>query len=109
MFPKLNPKQMEKAMKKMGVKQEEIDATEVIIKTKDKELIIRDPHVAKVNMMGQESIQITGSIEERELKSYKEEDVKTVSEQAGCSEEEAREALEKSNGDLAEAILNLKE
>ena len=92
----------------MGVKQEEIDATEVIIKTQDKELIIRDPHVAKVNMMGQESIQITGSIEERELKPYKEEDVKTVMEQAECSEEEAKEALEKSKGDLAEAILSLK-
>lgn len=108
MFPKINPKQLEKAMKRMGVKQEEINATEVIIKTTDKELVIKDPHVAKVNMMGQESLQITGSIEERELKSYKEEDVKTVVEQANCSEEEAREALEKSKGDLAEAILSLK-
>lgn len=92
----------------MGVKQEEIDATEVIIKTHDKELIIKDPHVAKVNMMGQESLQITGDIEEKELKPYKEEDVKTVMEQADCSEEEAKEALEKTDGDLAEAILNLK-
>lgn len=108
MFPKLNPKQLEKAMKKMGVKQEEIDATEVIIKTADKELIIRNPQVAKVNMMGQESLQISGDIEERELKSYNEEDVKTVVDQADCSEEEAKEALEKSNGDLAEAIISLK-
>ena len=108
MFPNINPKQLQKAMKRMGVKQEEIDATEVIIKTPDKELIIKDPHVAKVNMMGQESLQITGSIEERDLKSYKEEDVKTVMDQANCSEEEAIEALEKSKGDLAEAILNLK-
>ncbi|MBL7100952.1 MAG: nascent polypeptide-associated complex protein [Nanoarchaeota archaeon] len=108
MFPKLNQKQVEKAMKRMGVKQEEIDATEVIIKTHDKELIIKDPHVAKVNMMGQESLQITGDIEEKELKPYKEEDVKTVMEQADCSEEEAKEALEKTDGDLAEAILNLK-
>lgn len=109
MFPKINPKQIEKAMKQMGVKQEEIDATEVTIKTHDKELVIRNPHVTKVNMMGQESLQITGSIEERELKSYKEEDVKTVVEQAGCSEKEAKEALEKSKGDLAEAILSLKQ
>ncbi len=108
MLPNINPKQLQKAMKRMGVKQEEIEATEVIIKTPDKELVIRDPHVAKVNMMGQESIQITGSIEERELKPYTEEDVKTVAEQAGCSEEEAKEALEKSKGDLAEAILSLK-
>jgi nascent polypeptide-associated complex subunit alpha len=109
MFPKINPKQLEKAMKQMGIKQEEIDATEVIIKTHDKELVIRNPHVAKVNMMGQESLQITGSIEERDLKPYKEEDVKTVMEQANCSEKEAKEALEKSKGDLAEAILSLKQ
>lgn len=93
----------------MGVKQEEIDATEVIIKTKGKELIIRNPHVAKVTMMGQESLQITGDIEEHDIKPYKEEDVKTVMEQAGCSEEEAVEALEKHSGDLAEAILSLKQ
>lgn len=109
MFPKINPKQLEKAMKQMGVRQEEIDATEVVIKTHDRELVIRNPHVTKVNMMGQESIQITGSIEERDLKPYNKEDVKTVMEQAGCSEEEAKEALEKSKGDLAEAILSLKQ
>ena len=109
MFPKINPKQMEKAMKKMGMKQEEIPATEVIIRTEDKELIIRDPQVTKVNMMGQESLQISGEIEERDLKAYKDEDVKTVMDQAGCSEDEAKEALEKSKGDLAEAIMSLKE
>jgi len=108
MFPKINPKQLEKAMKQMGVRQEEIDATEVTIKTRDKELVIRNPHVTKVNMMGQESIQITGDVEERELKPYKEEDIKTVMEQAGCSKEEAIKALEEHNGDLAEAILSLK-
>ncbi len=108
MFPKLNPKQLEKAMKQMGVRQEEIDATEVIIKTHNKELVVRNPHVSKVNMMGQESLQITGDIEERDIKPYKEEDVKTVMEQANCSEKEAKEALEKSKGDLAEAILSIK-
>jgi len=109
MFPNINPKQLEKAMRQMGVKQEEIDATEVVIKTHNKELVIRNPHVMKVNMMGQESLQISGKIEEHDLKPYKEEDVKTVMEQAGCSEEDAKEALEKSKGDLAEAILSLKQ
>ena len=109
MFPKINPKQMQKAMKRMGIKQEEIDAVEVIIKTSDKELIIRNPNVTKVNMMGQETFQITGDIEERDTRTYKDEDVKTVMEQADCSEEQAIGALEKSKGDLAEAILDIKE
>ena len=38
----------------MGIKQIEIDATEVIIKTPDKEIIISEPQVSKVNMMYQQ-------------------------------------------------------
>jgi len=107
MFPGINPKDLEKAMKKMGIKQEALDSTQVIIKTKDKELIINNPEVIKIDMMGKESFQITGEIEERELKKYTEEDVKTVMEKADCKEKEARESLEKNDGDIAAAILEL--
>ncbi|HLC58659.1 MAG TPA: nascent polypeptide-associated complex protein [Candidatus Nanoarchaeia archaeon] len=106
MMPNINPKQLEQAMKRMGVKQEKIDATEVIIKTTSGNLVIRDPEVMKVNMMGQESLQITGTIEEESTISQ--EDIETVAEQAGVSEDEAKKALERNNGDLAEAILELK-
>lgn len=91
----------------MGIKQEEIRAKEVIIKGEDTDLIIRDPQVMKINMMGQEILQVSGSIEE--LNSIKEEDIATVAEQAKVSKEKARKALEKSKGDLAEAILSLKD
>jgi|SRR3989344_873996 len=107
MIPNINPRQLEKAMKKLGVKQEEIDAFEVIIKTKDKDLIIKNPNVMKVNMMGQETLQITGEIEEQERELFNEDDIKTVMEQTGCSREEALEALDKEK-DLAAAILSLK-
>ncbi|MFH1210897.1 MAG: nascent polypeptide-associated complex protein [archaeon] len=107
MLPGINPKQLEKAMKKMGIKQEEIEATQVIIKTPDKELIINNPHVLKVDMMGQESLQISGDIQERDIQKYTEEDVKTVMEQAKCKREEAVESLEKNDGDIAAAILEL--
>ena len=40
MIPGMNPKQMSKMMQKMGIKQEEIDAIEVIIKTPDKKHLI---------------------------------------------------------------------
>lgn len=111
MMPGMNPRQMQKMMKRMGIQQQEIEATEVIIKTADKELVIVDPQVSKVNMMGQETLQITGEIHERELGSevaISEEDVKTVMEQAEVGEEEARAALVKSKGDLAQAIMDLK-
>ena len=107
MIPGINPKQLKQAMKKMGLNQEEIPATEVIIKTADSEIIIKNPEVLKVTMGGQESLQITGQMQKRTLKNYNDEDVKTVMEQAKCSEKKAIEALEKSKGDLAEAILSL--
>ena len=110
MIPGMNPRDMQKAMKKMGIKQEEIDATEVIIKTNGNDLIIRNPQVSKINMMGHETLQISGEIEEVEKDTkveVKEEDIETVVSQTNCSEDEAKEALEKSNGNLAEAILEL--
>lgn len=105
MIPNINPRQLQKAMQRMGVRQEEIEATEVIIKTKEKNLIIKNPTVTKVNMMGQESLQISGEIEEEGIP---EEDIKIVAEQAKVSEKEAEKALKESNGDIAEAILKLK-
>jgi len=103
MFPGINQKQIEKVMKQMGVKQETIDADEVIIKTPEKNIVVKNPNVVKVNMQGNESFQITGDISE----GYSEDDVKTVMEQGKCSREKAVKALEKSNGDLADAILSL--
>ena len=49
-------------MKKMGISQQEIDATEVIIKTPEKEIVITNPQVSKVNMMGQQTFQVVGEI-----------------------------------------------
>src|SRR3989344_9035491 len=100
MLPGINPKQMAQAMKKLGIKQEEIEAYEVVIKTKEKNLVVKNPQVVKINMGGQESLQITGDIEEET--NISEDDVNTVAEQANVSKEDARMALEENNGDLAE-------
>lgn len=105
----MNPRNMNKMMKRMGIQQVEIDAIEVIIKTSESELIFRNPQVSKVNMMGQDTYQIIGEAEERSLSKFSDEDVKTVSEQAKVDEDKAREALEKSDGDLAKAIMDLSE
>jgi len=97
-------------MRQMGIKQEEIPAIEVIIKTKDKEIVISNPSVQKVNAMGQETFQISGDIQEKELSTtpdISEEDIKTVMEQAGVDQETAKEAIEEAEGDLAEAIMNI--
>lgn len=112
MLPGMNSRQAQAMMRKMGIQQVEIPANEVIIKTDDKEIVITNPQVSKVNMMGQETFQVTGNIEERAVSSELEinqEDVKTVMEQAGVSEEKARESIEKNEGDLAKTIMELKE
>ena len=112
MIPGMNPRDVQKAMKRLGIKQEEIDANEVIIKTNDKEIIIQNPQVSKVNMMGQETFQVTGQIQERQISSepeINEEDIKTVIAQTGATEEKVREAIKENDGDLAKTILSLKE
>ena len=106
MFPGMNKKALEQAMKKLNMKQEEIPATEVIIKTVEgKDIIVKNPQVVKVNMMGQETLQITGDMQE--AASFSDEDVKTVAEQANVSLDDAKAALEKADGDIAQAILDL--
>ena len=108
----MNPRKMQQMMKQLGIQQTEIPANEVIIKTSEKEIIIRNPSVSKVNMMGQETFQIVGDVEERALSTEPEisqDDIQTVAEQTGANEEEAKEAIKANKGDLAAAILFLKD
>ncbi|MCB9362404.1 nascent polypeptide-associated complex protein [Candidatus Woesearchaeota archaeon] len=112
MIPGMNPRQMNQMMKKMGIRQVEIDAIEVIIRCEDKEIVISNPQVSKVNMMGQETYQVVGEESERAIDSTPDissDDVKTVMEQTGKSEVEARAAIVEAKGDLAEAIMKLSE
>ena len=115
MFPGgVNPRQMRMAMKKMGIQQDDLEATEVIIRLADREIVISNPQVAKVNMMGQHSYQISGEEEVRSLTSestvpeISDDDIATVVEATGAGPEDARQAIEAENGDLAAAIMSLK-
>jgi nascent polypeptide-associated complex subunit alpha len=104
-------------MQKMGVKIEELNNVEKVeIKMGEKKIIIENPKVAAIKLQGQTMYQIIGNeikeikIEEQKIKeTVLEEDVKLVAEQAGVSFEEAKKALEAAGGDLAQAILSLKE
>lgn len=104
----INPKLMKQAMKKMGVKQEEVDAKRVVIECSDKKIVINNPTVSKINMMGNDSFQVSGEVSEEGLESISAEDVETVVKQAGCSSSDAKKALEESDGDIAAAIIALK-
>jgi len=107
----MNPRQMQKMMKQMGIQQDDIDdAVRVEIICESRKIVIEPCQVAKVNMMGQKTWQVMGESREESLDSTPEisdDDIKTVMEQAGCPEAEARKAIEDSEGDLAAAIMKL--
>ncbi len=112
MMSGLNMKNMAKAMKRMGIQQTELEAKQVIIKLDGKELVFNSPQVSKVNMMGQETYQIVGNPEEKNesvTPEISEDDIKTVMEQTGKSHDESKTAIENNNGDLAAAIMELKQ
>ncbi len=103
----MNPKMLKQAMKKLGMKQEEIPAKRVIIECDNKNIIIENPQVSKINAMGQDTIQIIGDIKEESKEQFTEDDIKLVMEKTNKSHEESKNALEKTGGDLSEAILEL--
>jgi len=115
MMPNVNPRQMEQMMRKMGIKQVDIDAEQVIIVCSDRKIVIDNPSIQKVNMMGKESYQISGDESEEPLDEdteegpveITEEDIQTVMTQTGGTEDEAKQALEDTRGNIAEAILLL--
>jgi nascent polypeptide-associated complex subunit alpha len=108
MLPGMNPRDLAKAMKKLGIQQDELEAHEVVIRLADKELVFSDPHVMKINAMGQVNFQISGEFEERAKETpITEEDVNTVMGQAKVGREQALAAIKKHRGDLAAAILEL--
>jgi Transcription factor homologous to NACalpha-BTF3 len=112
----VNPRQMQQAMKKMGIKQTEMNnVTEVVIRTTDSEIVITNAEVVCVDMQGSRSYQISGTEETRPLgsqsssaaASFPNEDIELVMSQTQCTREKAIEALDAANGQPAEAILKI--
>lgn len=99
-----NPKQLKKLMQQMNMKPVEADRVEII--SGSKKLVIDNPEVTSMKVMGEEMFQVKGFA--REVKELPSEDVKLVAEQAGVGLDEARAALEESRGDLVEALELLK-
>ena len=110
----VNPRQMKQAMKKLGIKTEEIeDVDEVIIRTSSEEYVISDASVTRMEVQGQVTFQILGESKTRERTEgtsgpiIPEEDVNLVMEQTGCTKDQAIEALTECEGQPAEAIIKI--
>ena len=108
MFPGgMNPRQMNKMMKQMGIKNDDIPASKVTIETDGKTLVFDHPQVQLMEVQGQKTYTVIGT--PKEESSIPEDDITMVAEQASVSKEDDKNELEKTNGDLAEAIVNLSE
>jgi nascent polypeptide-associated complex subunit alpha len=95
----------------MGMKSEEINAVKVVIETPDGSIVVDNPQVTKIEMQGAVSFQISGNVTEVAKKievNISESDVDFVAEKTGISDRErVRDALEKNEGDIARAIIDL--
>ena len=104
-------REMRRMLDKMGLEMKEVEnVEEVIIKTDTKELFLVRPNVMELKGKDSSIFQITASsVEEkqREIPSFKEEDVMLVMQQANVTKEKAIQALTESKGDMAQAILSL--
>jgi len=116
---RMNPRQMQQMMKRLGINVREIEnVEEIIIRTDTKEYIFDNAEVTVMDAQGQKTYQITGrprivdrigkveeEVEEEVVISL--EDINLVAEQTGKTKEQAKKALEETNGDIAEAIIKL--
>ena len=100
-------------MARMGMQVQQVDdVTRVVIETASKKIIIDEPEVSIVSVQGQKVYQVGGgrSREEGTIPvTSAQDDAKLVASQAGVSVEEAATALRQTGGDLAQAILLLKQ
>ena len=115
---RMNPREQRRMMQRMGMNMDSVaDVEQVIIKTSSKDITIEQPEVAILEMQGQKIFQVIGGkvtekAPERSASSasqsvVSEADVQLVADQTGKSVDEARQALEECEGDLAKAILLL--
>ena len=112
----INPRQMQKQMRAMGIAQTPVsDAVEVIIRCKDKEIVISNPSVTCITMQGNKTFHINGTISERPLgassepagPTFADEDIELVMSQTGCDRDKAVETLKSCDGQPAEAIIKI--
>ncbi len=112
-MPNLDPRALKDMMAKMGIKTSEIDAQSVTIHCTDKDLVITNPQVTRIEAQGSVSFQVVGNVQEKmplATTEITDDDIKFVMEKTGVSDKErVRTALRASNGDLAAAILALTE
>ena len=106
MFGNIDPKKLEKMMKRMNIKTKEIPAIKVTIETENKIITITNPEVMIADIMNKRTYQITGneSVEDK----IHEEDIKMVMDKTGRDREDVVKKLKELNNDIARSIIELR-
>lgn len=127
----MSSRSMRRRMQQQGIDMEQIDATRVIIEGTEKTLVINQPEVMEMEQMGQSIFQVIGEAEEyapgeiaigeeeapemeEELEeidatpTITENDIMLVAAQANVDRDVAESVLREHNGDIAKAIVFLK-
>jgi len=124
---------MRRKMQQQGISMDQIEAKRVIFELEDKTLVLDQPEVFLMKQMGQEIYQVVGSAEEKSLSvladdtsingetmereeiseedlkpKITEQDIQLVAAQANVTSKEAEVALEQAEGNIAKAIIFLK-
>lgn len=125
-------RQMRRRMSQQGIDMDQVDATRVIIEGSEKTLVIEDPEVVMMKQAGQEIYQVIGhaeevspesisnenkemiedlhSLEESIIKpTITENDIMLVASQTNVDIKEAESVLKECDGDIAKAILSIKD
>jgi nascent polypeptide-associated complex subunit alpha len=114
---RMNPSEMKKMLKRMGIAAdiEEVEDAERVVIEREREsnLLVENPSVTIIRMKGETILYVYGEVKEVSKKvaeptqkpQIPDEDVQLVAMEANVSLEEARKALEATNGDIAQAIM----
>lgn len=119
----LNPRELERYLKRMGIKMEEVDASYVEIGLKNGDVLkIEGPAVALIKMPNKiyiyqvQAPEAAVKLQKRQTQQQQQaqgsyapsdEDIALVIEQTSASREEAERALKEANGDIVQAVLSI--
>ncbi|WP_440060209.1 nascent polypeptide-associated complex protein [Thermogladius sp. 4427co] len=133
MIPGFSPRELKRALKRLGLDVVELDnVTRVEVYMRDKKIVVENPAVLMIKSKDQSILQVTGVFREEGLELAREdkesektgvsqravreeaikisdEDIEFVASQTGVSKDEAKRILIETRGDIAEAILRLRE
>lgn len=112
----INPHQMQRTMRSMGIKQTNLEnVVEVIIRTRDRDIVVSPAEVTCIEMKGSKQYQVAGAETVMAAGSagssagpvYSAEDIELVMSQTNCDRDKAIEALGECDGQPAEAIIKI--